>query len=89
MCRRGRSVLVSNLGSGLGNGVDHFRWHLLTAARAPSVGAAFRQALRHRLIAAIDGRLDQFTGSRSVAKLGILRQFQADPRLRPHRRAPA
>jgi hypothetical protein len=38
-------------------------------------GAAVRQTLRHALIAAADGRLDQFTGSGPVLKLGALREF--------------
>src|SRR5712671_1480950 len=43
-----------------------------------SAGAAIRQALRQGLIAAADGRPDQFTGSGPVLKLGVLRQFQVD-----------
>src|SRR5258707_9560682 len=37
-----------------------------------SVGAAFRWTLRHSLIAALRGRLDQLTGSRPILELGIL-----------------
>jgi hypothetical protein len=39
-----------------------------------------RQRRGHRLIAATDGRLDQFTGSRPVLELGIWRQLQLDQR---------
>jgi hypothetical protein len=50
----------------------------MTLAPPRSVGAAVRQSLRHGLIAATDGRLDQFTGSGPVLKLGVCREFQLD-----------
>src|SRR6266581_2190075 len=83
LCRRGRSVLVLTFVFGV------VTVSIIPAAspkqqdglRRGSAGAAVRQALRHGLIAAADGRLDQFTGSGPVLKRGVLRQFQLDQRL--------
>ncbi|XIA67025.1 hypothetical protein ACFIOY_15105 [Bradyrhizobium sp. TZ2] len=38
---------------------------------------AIRQSLRHALVAAADGRLDQFTGSGPVLKLGLAESFSS------------
>jgi hypothetical protein len=43
-----------------------------------SVGAALRRSLRHGLIAAADGRLDQFTGSGPILKRGVCRESNLD-----------
>jgi hypothetical protein len=49
-----------------------------------SAGAAVPQTLRHGLIAAADGGLDQFTGSGPIVKLGVLFKttpYQSSPAL--------
>src|SRR5262245_28857325 len=81
LCRRGRSTLILTLVFGLTvvsaiccPDANEPR----TAKRLRSVSAALRKSLRHGLIAVIDGRLDQSTGSGPVLKLGVCREFERD-----------
>src|SRR6266496_5779454 len=73
LCRRGRSVLVLTLVFGV-TVVSAISSQVRQATNSDgpprSVGAAVRQSLRHALFAAADGRLDQFTCSGPVLKLG-------------------
>jgi hypothetical protein len=50
----------------------------MTRARRAQSARQSARPLRHRPIAAADGRLDQFTGSGPVLKLGVYGQFQLD-----------
>src|SRR6266536_5370893 len=79
LCRRGRSVLVLTLVFGV-TVVSAISSQVRQATNSDgpprSVGAAVRQSLRHALFAAADGRLDQFTCSGPVLKLGGCREFQ-------------
>src|SRR4030095_12816711 len=79
LCRRGRSVLVLTFVFGVTvvSAIPALsRSEQIPAGPPRSVGAAVCRTLRHALIAAACGRLDQFTGSGAVLKLGVCRQFQ-------------
>ena len=71
-----------DLGLWLGDGIDHSSAAVLTRANYDvSAAISWRgnpQAVASWMIAAADGRLDQFTGSGPVLKLGACREFQLD-----------
>src|SRR3954471_1850032 len=80
LCRRGRSVLVLVFGLVTVFSAIPAQCPDAVRSRVPltSTGAAVRQTLRHGLVAAADGRLDQFTGSGPIVKLGVCREFERD-----------
>src|SRR6266550_7605592 len=88
LCRRGRSVFVLTLVRGVVTVSiipGSISWSVFKrSGKGPDGGACVDQLARHsvkaprrHLIAALGGRLDQFTGSRLVLELGIARPFQA------------
>src|SRR5713226_8467179 len=77
LCRRGRSVSVLTFVFGLATVsiIPAASPEASSDGARESAGAAIRQAPRHGLIAAADGRLDQFTGSGPVLELGVTRSI--------------